>query len=272
MMTDRVRYPWLLTGAGLMVVAVMLLPVYWMISASLQHGVTSANVQWLPLQPDLSGYATAIKDQVGNIQTSLIVAIGSALGAIAIATPAAFGLSRLRSRLVDVVLMVILLTQMIPGIVLSNAFYSMFSGAGLLNTYLALIIANSTMGVPFAIIVLRSFMLSIDTEVLEAATLDGAGPVRSFLAMVLPLSRNAVITASVFAFIYGWGDFLFGLTLSNTSAVRPVTIGIYQYIGAKQISWDAVMASSLLASVPAIILLLVSQKYIKAGLGAGAGK
>lgn len=273
MISERTpRLPWLWSAAGLLIVAVLLFPIYWMLNASFQPGVNSASTRWFPASLDLQGYADALGDQLGNIGTSLIVSLGTVVLSLAVAAPAAFGLSRLRSRLVDATLVCVLITQMIPGIVLANAFYSMFSGAGLLNTHIALVLADSTMAVPFAILILRSFMLALDPEVLEAAMLDGAGAIRRFVQMVLPLSRNALITAGVFAFIYAWGDFLFGLTLTTSSQIRPVTLGIYQYVGAQQISWASVMAASLLASVPAIVLLLVSQKYIKAGLGAGSGR
>lgn len=266
------RHSWLWSIAGVVLVVVLLFPVYWMVNASFQPGANAARTQWLPTSPSLAGYVDALDDQLANIGTSLVVSIGTVVLSLIIAAPAAFALSQLRTRIVDVVLVCVLVTQMIPGIVLANAFYSLFSSAGMLNSHLALIIADSTMAVPFAILVLRSFMLSLDPEVLEAATLDGAGSIRRFAVIVLPLSRNALITSAVFAFIYAWGDFLFALTLTTSSDIRPVTLGIYQYIGAQQISWAQVMASSLLASIPAIILLLFTQKYIKAGLGAGSGR
>lgn len=266
------RHPWLYTLVAVLIVLVMLLPVVWMLSASFQSGVTQANMRWLPAHWSLNGYRDALDDQLGNIGTSTIVALGAGLLSVVVAAPAAYALARIRSRVVDVVLVAVLITQMVPGIVLSNAYYALFNKAGLLDTHLALIAADASMGIPFAMIVLRSFMLRVDGEILEAAMLDGAGSLRTFVSIVLPLSRNALITAGVFAFIYAWGDFLFGLTLTTGSDLRPVTLGVYQYIGAQQISWSSVMASSLLASVPAILLLVVSQRYIKAGLSAGSGR
>ncbi|HEY5836755.1 carbohydrate ABC transporter permease [Streptomyces sp.] len=266
------RHPWLYTLVAVLIVVAMLLPVLWMLSASFQAGVTQANMRWLPARWSLSGYRDALDDQLGNIGTSTVVALGAGALSVAVAAPAAFALARIRSRIVGVILVVVLITQMIPGIVLSNAYYALFNKLGLLDTHLALIAADASMGIPFAIIVLRSFMLRMDGEILEAAMLDGAGSLRTFVSVVLPLSRNSLITAGVFAFIYAWGDFLFGLTLTTGSDLRPVTLGVYQYIGAQQISWSSVMASSLLASVPAILLLVVSQRYIKAGLSAGSGR
>ncbi|MGO4428587.1 carbohydrate ABC transporter permease, partial [Streptomyces sp. MCAF7] len=135
-----------------------------------------------------------------------------------------------------------------------------------------LILADSTAGVPFAIIIMRSFMRSIPREIIDAARVDGAGRLRVFASVVLPVSTNALITAAVFTFLFTWSDFLFALTLTTTDTVQPVTLGIYQYMGAHTNQWNAVMATSVLASVPAAVLLVVAQRYVTAGATKGVGK
>jgi len=109
-------------------------------------------------------------------------------------------------------------------------------------------------------------------SVIEAARVDGAGHVRAFWSIVLPLSRNSLITAGLFTFLFAWSDFLFALTLTTTETVRPVTLGIFQYIGAYVNDWSSVMATAVLASIPAIVLLVAAQKYITAGTTGGAVK
>ncbi len=266
------RSAWMQTAAAAIIIAVMLYPIFWLISGSLQPDASAATIQAIPRTFDLASYARAIADQSRSIGTSLIVAIGTALLSVTIAAPAAFGLARLRSRFVDVVLITLFVAQIVPGIVLSNSLYTMFSSIGLLNTIPGLILANASGSLPFALLLLRSFMLELDPEILEAARLDGATSIRSFLSIVVPLSSNALITAGVFGFLAGWGDFLFALTLSTGSELRTITIGIYQYIGSPNVDWSTVMAASVVASIPAIILLLLSQRYLRAGLGAGSGK
>jgi len=96
--------------------------------------------------------------------------------------------------------------------------------------------------------------------------------VRAFVSVVLPVSRNALITAALFTFLFTWSDFLFALTLTTTEDVRPVTLGIYNYLGAYVNDWSSVMATAVLASVPAIVLLVVAQKYVAAGATGGAVK
>ena len=135
-----------------------------------------------------------------------------------------------------------------------------------------LILADSTLAIPFAILILRAFMLTLPTSVLDAAEVDGAGPVRVFVSIVLPMSRNAIVTAALFSFLFAWGDFLFALTLTTTDDVRPVTLGLYTYVGAFVADWSAVMATAVLASLPAVVLLVVAQRYVAAGTTAGAVK
>lgn len=260
---------WPSTIVGVVLLALMLFPVYWMVNASLQPTGNTLRADWLPLHPDFSGYATALRDQGRNLATSLVVALGSVALSLGLAAPAAYALAQFRIRGTNLVLFGILITQMVPGIVVANALYSAYNDLGLLNSYVGLILADSTAGVPFAIIILRAFMRNIPREIVEAAHLDGAGRLRVFRSVVLPVSRNALITAAVFTFLFTWSDFLFALTLTTTQTVRPITLGIYQYIGAHTNQWNAIMATTVMASVPAAVLLVVAQRYVAAGATSG---
>jgi len=268
----RRRNGLLLTLLSIAILVVYLFPISWMVSASLQPGVTSANIQWLPQAPSLDGYGTVFADGLQSLQVSLIVALGSVVLTLIIAVPASYALSRLRSRAVDVALVLLLLAQMIPSIVLANSFYAMFNSWGILNSYAGLIIADSTAGVPFAVIVLRAFMLRLDHDVVEAGKLDGLGPFGSLWRIVMPLSRNAIITAGVFTFLFSWGDLLFGLTLVTQDQMYPMTVFVYALTSSQVTSWAAVMAASLVASVPALIVVFAAQRYVKAGIAVGAGR
>ncbi|WEV29201.1 carbohydrate ABC transporter permease [Streptomyces sp. 71268] len=261
---------WPSTIIGVLLLAVMLFPVYWMVNASLQPAGNTLRGGWFPLHPDFSGYATALRDQGTNLVTSLVVALGSVALSLGLAAPAAYALAHFPLRGTDLVLFGVLVTQMVPGIAVANALYGSYNDLGLLNSHLGLILADSTAGVPFAILVLRSFMRSIPKEIIEAARVDGAGNWRAFRSVVLPVSANALITAGVFTFLFTWSDFLFALTLTTTETVRPITLGIYEYIGAHTNRWNAVMATSVLASAPAAVLLAVAQRYVATGTTSGA--
>ncbi|GAA3437069.1 carbohydrate ABC transporter permease [Kutzneria kofuensis] len=262
------------TAIAIVLLAVMLFPLYWMVDASLQTNqqIADREPHWLPFGGTLDGYRDALGQQGGHLVVSVIVALGTVVLTLLIAAPAAYGLSRRNSR---PVLFTLLIVQLIPGIVMANALYRVFSTLGVLNSPEALVLADSTLAVPFAVLIMRAFMLSVPKELVEAAGLDGAGAVRTFVTIVLPVSRNGVVTAGLFAFLFSWGDFMFASTL-NLGAPNwtPITVGLYDFIGAgtNTTSWNSVMATGVLASLPVAVLLVVAQRHVSAGLAAGAVK
>ena len=268
----HVRRRWPMTVLGVLFLAVMIFPVYWMINSSLQANAGAATTAWLPLQPTLDGYATALKEQGGNLVTSTIIALSTVVLTIAIATPAAYGLARFRMRGMTVFVFALLITQMIPVIVIANALYALFNDLGLLNSYAGLILADTAAQIPFAILLIRAFMGSLPPSLVEAALVDGANNFRAFISIVVPISKNAIVTAALFTFLGAWGDFLFALTLTSTPEVKPITLGIYDYISGNVQQWGPVMATAVLASIPAGVLLILAQRYIAAGALGGAIK
>jgi multiple sugar transport system permease protein len=263
---------WTLLGIG--ITGLMLFPFYMVLNYSFMHQTDILNYPppIFPPKFTLDGYRRAAETIGEYLRSSLIYGFGTVLVTMLIATPAAYALARLRSRIGSVVLFALILAQMAPGIVVANSLYALFVRLHLLNTYLAVILADATIAVPFAIIIMRAFMLGIPPELAEAAIVDGAGQLRIFWSIILPLSRTALITASLFSFLFGWGDFLFALILNSDPHHTPITVGIYRFVGAYSVEWPAVMATALIAAIPAILLLAAAQRYVAAGITAGAVK
>lgn len=262
------------TLAGILITGFMLFPLYWIVNLSFMHqtDLLQNPPPFIPPNPSLDAYQAAISTAGGYIRSSFIYAIGTVVVTMIVATPAAYALSTIRARIGSLLLFALILAQMAPGFVVANSLYSAFNTLGLLNSYLAVILADSTIAVPFAIIIMRAFMLGIPYELGEAARVDGAGQLRIFWSVYLPLSRTALITASLFSFLFGWGDFLFALILNSNPDHTPITVGIYRFIGAYSIEWPSVMATAVIAIIPAMILLALAQRYIAAGITAGAVK
>lgn len=261
-----------MTALGILFIAAMIFPAYWMVNTSFQNASSAGVADIFPFHPTLAGYQTAFTDQYKNLLTSLIIAFGTVVVTLGIATPAAYALGHFRLPGGPGMLMILLITQMVPSIVIANALYSLFNSLHLLNSYLGLILANGAGGIPFAILLIRAFMSGIPKELVEAAQVDGASDFRAFRSIVVPISKNAIVTAGLFAFLGGWGDFLLALTLTSTPDVRPITLGIYNYMNSTTISWGPIMATAVLASIPAGILLVFAQKYIAVGALGGALK
>jgi multiple sugar transport system permease protein len=265
---------WLCTLAAAAALVLVLFPVYAIIVGSFESTNTlfSGTFYWLPHAATLDNYSTVIHAQSANVVTSLVVGLGTALLALVVAVPAAYALSKYRLRVTVILVSSLLIAQIVPSIVLATSLFIVFHRINLVNSYPGLIIADGTYAVPFAILVLRAFLFSLPNELLYAARVDGATEWQTFRMIVIPLARSAVITVAVFAFLAGWGDFIFALTILNGSGIEPITLGIYTYLGNYSTDWGAVMAAGVFAMVPAAILLVMAQRYIASGLTAGSVK
>lgn len=265
---------WLCTLAAAAALVLVLFPVYAIIVGSFESTNTlfSGTFYWLPHAATLDNYSTVIHAQSANVVTSLVVGLGTALLALVVAVPAAYALSKYHLRVTVILVSSLLVAQIVPSIVLATSLFIVFHRINLVNSYPGLIIADGTYAVPFAILVLRAFLFSLPNELLYAARVDGATEWQTFRMIVIPLARSAVITVAVFAFLAGWGDFIFALTILNGSGIEPITLGIYTYLGNYSTDWGAVMAAGVFAMVPAAILLVVAQRYIASGLTAGSVK
>jgi multiple sugar transport system permease protein len=225
-----------------------------------------------PLHGTLQGYRQVLDQQMPYLGTSLLIGLGTVLVTVALAAPAGFALAKLRPRGGGVLSFLLLVAQMIPGIIMAMGFYAVYLSLGFLQSVPGLIVADSTLAVPFGVLIFTAFMSGIPTELLQAARTDGAGTLRTFWHIVLPMSRNAIVTVSLFAFLWAWSDFVFASTLDGGGAHQPITLGIYHYIGNNNQQWNAIMATAVVASLPAALILVLAQRYVSAGVTAGAVK
>ncbi len=261
-----------LTGLGL--TGVMLFPVYWMLNASLtrDQDLRKTPPALLPLHPTLEGYRAVIHQQLPYLGTSLTIALATVALTLTLAAPAGYSLAKLRPKGAGILSFLLLAAQMVPGIIMAMGFYALLLGTHLINTLPGLILADTTLAVPFGVLVLTAFMHTIPDELLQAARTDGAGPLRTFRSIVLPLSRNALVTVALFTFLWAWSDFIFASTLDQGGTRQPITLGIYHYIGNNNQQWNAITATAALASLPATLLLILAQRYIATGITTGAIK
>ncbi|MCT9112578.1 carbohydrate ABC transporter permease [Streptomyces mirabilis] len=265
---------WWQTAIGVLFTAVMLFPVYWMLNVSFtrDQDMRKSPPDLIPVHGTLEGYRAVLDQQLPYLGTSLVIGLGTVVLTVALAAPAGYALAKLRPRGGGVLSFLFLVAQMIPGIIMAMGFYAIYLSLGLLQSVPGLIVADSTLAVPFAVLIFTAFMSGIPGELLQAAKTDGAGPVRTFRSIVLPMSRNAIVTVSLFAFLWSWSDFVFASTLANGGAHEPITLGIYHYIGNNNQEWNAIMATAVVASLPAAVILVLAQRYVAAGVTAGAVK
>jgi multiple sugar transport system permease protein len=267
------RRTWWKTIIGLLLTAMMLFPVYWMVNVSLTGSSAIRDGALYPKGITLQHYGTVFSQQLPFLVTSVVIGLGTVAVTLLISAPAAYGLSRLFRRRSRTMTFLLIVAQMIPAVVVALGFYQVYTDLGILDTVPGLIIADSTLAVPFGVMLLSSFMAGIPRELLQAAQMDGASIWRTFTSVVLPLSRNSAVTVALFAFLWAWSDFLFASTLNRGGGDwRPITMGIYNYIGAQTQDWGSMMATGVVAAIPTALLLVVAQRYVTAGLTAGAVK
>jgi multiple sugar transport system permease protein len=262
------------TGAGIILTAIMLFPVYWMVNVSFTKDTDMRHDPPLlfPVHGTLEGYQAVLHQQLPYLGTSLLVGVGTVLLTVILSAPAGYSLAKLRPRGGGALSFVLLMAQMIPGIIMAMGFYAIYLKLGVLNNPAGLVLADSTIAVPFGVLIFTAFMSGLPSELINAAKIDGAGTFRTFWSVVLPVSRNAVVTVSLFAFLWAWSDFVFATTLDGGGTRQPITLGIYHYIGNNNQQWNAIMATAVIASIPATLLLILAQRYVAAGVTAGAVK
>lgn len=267
------RSTWWKTAIGVILTLIMLFPVYWMINISFTQRRSIRSGALIPLDFTLDNYAKAFDSQLPYLATSIVIALGCVVLTLLIALPSSYALAILRMKGRRTLNFLLIVAQMIPAVVMALGFYQIFSDLGLLDTLPGLIVADSTIAVPFAVMLLTGFMSGMPRSLIEAAQIDGASQWTVFIRIVIPLSRNTIVTTSLFSFLWAWSDFMFASTLdSGGGRMRPITMGIYDFIGSQNQEWGPMMATAVLASVPTALLLIVAQKYVAAGVTAGAIK
>lgn len=268
---------WIAAAIAACATLIYLFPVYWLFVTSIKpmNELFAYPPHYFPAAPTLEAYVhnfvanTGIFRYIGN---SLVIASGTMLLTLLLAAPAAYGLARLPIRGKGVVLIGLLAAQMLPNIMVAMPLFIMFSKVQLVNSYIALIIANTTHSLPFAVLVLRPYFLGIPSGVEEAALIDGCNKAGAFWKIVLPLVRPGLLTVGAISFLWGWGDFIFALTLTSDETVRPLTMGLSKFTGEFGTQWNYLMAVAAIAALPIIVIFASLQKYIVSGLASGSMK
>jgi multiple sugar transport system permease protein len=272
------RWSYSKTLLGALVVAFYLFPVYWMAATSLKSfkDIFAVPPNLVPLPPVLTSYTVAVINNplvTKSILSSVIISVGTLVLTLALAAPAAYGLARLKLRFTVLAIFILLLSQMLPTILIAGPLFIIFSRVGLVDSYAAVILADTTIiTLPFAMIVLRPFFLSVPRDLEDAAMIDGCSRFGAFWRVVLPQVRPGLITVGAIAFLLAWGEFVFGLTLLTSEGLQPVTVALNKFIGQYGTRWNNLMAVSTTIAIPIIVVFASLQRYIVGGLTVGATK
>ena len=267
---------WLLCAIAVLGVACYLFPVYWMLISGLK---TSAQIfanppSLIPIHATLDAYRHVFEHEnvARYMRNSLAIAIPVTVLTLVLGSSGSYALSRLRSPLVDLALVIALILQIFPDALLATPMFIMFRHFNLLNTFTSVVLATSSKSLAFALVILRPMYRQVPVEIEEASRVDGCNTMQTFIRIVLPIMRVPLIVVGVLSFVQAYGQFVYPLTLLSKQELQPATVGIYSFIGAEYADWDRVMAFASVFALPVLILFLALQRKIVAGLTTGALK
>jgi trehalose/maltose transport system permease protein len=270
------KTPWYQWIAVVAIVIFCLFPFYWLVSLSLKTGDDLSSNALIPPNPTLANYKSIFQndDFVRALGNSVIISVVTTVLAITVGSFAAYALARLRFRGKFWILGLVLSITTFPAIAIAAPLFRLWSDIGIFNTLIGLIIPNLTFALPLTIYILVSFFKEIPKDLEEAALVDGATHFTAFRKVVVPLAAPGLATAAILCFIAVWNEFLLAITLTSSPAARPVPAAIAFFTGSTQfeIPYGTITAASVTISIPLIIMVLLFQKRIVAGLTAGAVK
>lgn len=252
------------------------LPILWMISTSFKTEPETITIPptWIPKNFSLKAYSNFFTeyDFLNQLKNSLIYVIGSTLITVICACLAGYGCTRFKFKGKGLLMSFIMMTQMIPSIILLVPFYKVLNAYGLLNTYTGMILVYAALNISFSTWMMLGFFKSIPTDLDEAARIDGASNWQTFWKVVLPITLPGIATVIIYSFIQGWNEYMFASVLTNVDTMKTITVGIAQLNGEYKVLWNDLMAASVIASLPLILLYLFTQKMFVAGMTSGAVK
>lgn len=269
------RFGWNLLG--LAVAAVLLFPLLWLFLNSLK---TDAEIfrnppTFFPETVTLQGYIEQLTGKYSilvSAKNSFLIAVSAMSVSFLLGVPAAYGITRYKIPGKRIIIMIFLITQMLPASLALTPMFLTFTNLHLLNTYLAPILAVSTITIPFTVLVLRPMFMGCPREIEEAARIDGCGTLGAFFRVVLPMIKPGLITVCCFGFVHGWNDLIFSYTFNTDSALLPMTSAIYNLMNEYGVRWNYIMAYGCLLVLPVVLIFVLAQKYVVGGLVAGAVK
>jgi multiple sugar transport system permease protein len=275
-MTKRQRQVGGWSGAIVIVVVASLVPVLWILMLSLKTPATATDGSFIPHAWTLSNYSDIFK--LGTFTSALRNSIGigliSTLLAVIIASSAAYAIARLDFPGKRVILLVALGVAMFPQISLVGPLYNLWRQIGLYDTWPGLIIPYMTFALPLSIYTLSAFFREIPWELEQAAQVDGATPFQAFRKIIVPLATPGIVTTFIIVFIICWNDFVFAISLTSTTRAETVPAAISSFPGVSQftVPYGDIAAAAVIVTIPVMLLVLVFQRRIVAGLTAGAVK
>lgn len=262
----------------IIVLLIYLLPMAWMIINTFKSQLEMFRnpPTILPQKFTLKSYSTVWNSTAANLVTSfknsLIISLYTTVISLLFGIPCAYGLASLKLKGTTALMYIFIMGQMIAPSVKMLPLFIMLNDLSLINTYESVVISLSTFTMPFTVLIMRPFFLSVPREIDEAARIDGCSRRRAFMSVILPVCYPGAIVAGIFAFLGGWNDLIFAFTMLTSADKRPMITSIYKFIEEHETRQDLVLTFALYCAVPIVVLFVACQRYIVDGLTFGSVK
>ena len=256
---------------------IMLFPIYWILICSLMENKYLMNLppHFFPVEIFLGSYRKIVQNvkYLTFFKNSFLVSGGTVILTLLVATLAGFSFSRYHYRFKNTLLTMVMSVQMFPIVAILISLYTFYYRWGMLNTYRGLILADTTFCLPLAIFLMKGFFDTLPRSLDEAARIDGAGPMRILLGILLPLTKPGLVAVGIYTFLYAWDDFVMALVIMQKEEMKTLPVGIVaSFLGEYAYDYSSMMAFAFAGSVPIVILFVFFQKQMVSGLTAGAVK
>ncbi len=255
-------------------VVIIVYPLIWMVISSMKsYSEIYGDVWGLPSEWLVVNYATAWSKGISNYFINSMIVTGSTIILVVIiGSLAAYGLSRYKTRAVDIMLVLVMLGMMVNPQVCLIPLYRLLRGLSLHNTRFSLVLIYTTFRLPLSILLIRSYFLGIPKEIEESARLDGCGDFGIYSRIFLPMSKPIISTTVVLTAYYAWNEFLFAIIFIDSTNLKTIPAGLMNFRDALQTDWGVLLAGMVIATIPMIIMLIALQKQLVRGLSEGSVK
>ena len=268
----------ILSVLSILLLCVLLFPLFWILMTSLktEQEIFRFPPTIIPEKLNLASYAAQVEtgdfNMFQSFANSFIISIGATIISVVLAVPASYGIAKYRFRGRKVMLLGFLVTQMLPVAVLLTPMFILFRGMNLYNTAGSAILADATIGIPFSILILKNYFASIPKDLEEAAYIDGCNRFSAFIRVLIPIAKPGVMVCAIFSFLSAWGDLAYGMTFIIDQQKRPITAGIFNFMGQYGTKWSYLTAFAVVTIIPVALIFIFMQKYIISGMTSGAVK
>lgn len=263
---------------AVLLTCVLLFPLFWMVVTSLktEQEIFQFPPTFYPHVLNTKSYAAQLEtgdfNMFKSFYNSLVISTGAMIIAVVLAVPASYAIAKYNFKGRNGMVLGFLVTQMLPVSVLLTPMFIMFKEMNIYDSWWAPIFADATIGIPFSVLILKNYFASIPKELEEAAYIDGCTRFSAFFRVLIPIAKQGIIVCAIFSFLYAWGDLAYGMTFILDQPKRPMTAGIFNFMGQYGTKWSYLSAFAVVSIIPVALIFIFMQKYIVTGMTSGAIK